>query len=425
MKTAHDNLSYYRATATPYEPFPRFEGDMKVDVAILGGGYTGLSAALELAEAGYSVAVLEGETVGFGASGRNGGQVCTGFHQSLSEIEKNLGRDTAETCKDVGFNAPKLIADRVERFNINCDLKWGYIHAAEKSSHVPELQEMHEDWEKWGYTGSQLYDKSGARDVVGSDIYQGALWEPGAGHIHPLNYCIGLAEAARGLGAKIFENSPVLDVDSGTNPSLKTAHGTLSANFLILAGNAYLKEKVPYLYRRIMPVGSYILATEPLGENRAKGLIPNDEAICNTNFIVDYYRLSGDKRMLFGGRATYSGLEPNDLGSFVRPRMLRVFPQLDDVQIEHVWGGWIGITVSRMPHLGRIGDSTFFAQGFSGHGVALSNMSGKLIADAVRGQSEKFDHMSGFTPPPFPGGRFRTPLLTLGMFWYRMKDILS
>lgn len=425
MKTAHENLSYYRASAHDIEPFPRFEGDRKVDVAILGGGYTGLSAALELAEAGYDVALLEAETVGHGASGRNGGQVCTGFSKTIGDIEKQLGRDVAETCAEISVGAPQLIKDRVERHDIDCDLKWGYLHAAEKQSHLPDLREMQEDWEAWGYQGSALLDSAGVAEKVGSEIYHGALWEPGAGHIHPLNYCIGLARAAKAAGAKIYENSHVEDVDTGKQPKLKTAHGTLSADYLVLAGNAYLKDRVPYLFRRIMPVGSYILATEPLGENRAKGLISNDDAVCNTNFIVDYYRLSGDKRMLFGGRATYSGIEPSDLGGFVRPRMLRVFPQLADVRIDHVWGGWIGITVNRMPHLGRIGPATYFAQGFSGHGVALSNMSGKLIAEAVRGQSERFDHMTGFKPPIFPGGRFRTPLLTLGMFWYRMKDALS
>lgn len=425
MKRAHDNLSYYRATAKPYDAFPTFDGDAKVDVAILGGGYTGLSAALELARAGLDVAVLEAKTVGFGASGRNGGQICTGFNKSLGGIEKQLGRDAAETCRDVVHAAPQLIADRVQELQIDCDLKWGYIHAAERKGHVYDLHHLQEDWEKWGYKGSRFLDRDAIGEKLGSDIYHAGLWEPGGGHFHPLNYCIGLAEAARDAGARIFEHSPVVDIDTGEKPFLRTEKATLRADHMILAGNAYLQDRQPYLFRRLMPVGSYMLTTEPLGENRAKSLIRDDDAVANANFIVDYYRLTGDKRMLFGGRATYSGIEPSDLHGFIRPRMLRVFPQLEDVKLEHVWGGWIGITVNRMPHLGRLGPSTVFAQGFSGHGVSLSNMSGKLMAEAIMGQAGRFDVLTRFKTPIFPGGRFRTPLLTLGMFWYRMRDALS
>lgn len=425
MARFDDTRSYYRATAHDAPAHPRLEGEVRADVAVLGAGFTGLSAALELAEAGYSVAVVEAETVGHGASGRNGGQVCTGFHHSMAQIEKEHGRDAAETAWAIADGAPKLIADRVARYGIDCDLKWGYFNAAEKKSHLEGLREMQAEWEAWGYTGSHLVDGGGVGDYVGSERYVGGLWEPGAGHLHPLNYCLGLARAAQDAGARIFEHSRAIRLETGDAPAIHTEHGAVRADYLVLAGNAYLREVQPYLFRRLMPVGSYIVATEPLGENRAKTLLPRDDAVANCNFIVDYYRLSAERRMLFGGRATYSGLEPNDLGGFVRPRMLRVFPELEDVKIDYVWGGYIGITVDRMPHVGRIGARTYFSQGYSGHGVALSNMCGKILAEAIRGQAERFDVMAGFKHPIFPGGRFRTPLLTLGMFWYRLRDALA
>lgn len=425
MAKFDDTHSYYRATAHAAPGHPPLEGEVSVDVAILGAGYTGLSAAIELAEAGYSVAVVEAETVGFGASGRNGGQICSGFNKSMADFERMLGREAAETVWDVGESATKLIGERVEKYNIDCDLKWGYLHAAERKGQIDELKEMQEEWEAWGYTGSKLYEGAAVRERVGSERYHGALWESGGGHVHPLNYCLGLAEAATKAGAQIYENSRAIKLDTGDKPAIHTAKGVVRAEHMVLAGNAYLKETEPYLFRRLMPVGSYIVATEPLGENRARTLLPGDDAVANCNFIVDYYRLSADNRMLFGGRATYSGLEPNDLGGFVRPRMLAVFPDLDDAKIEHVWGGQIGITVNRLPHIGRMGSRTYFSQGYSGHGLALSNMCGKIMAEAIKGQSERFDVMSRVKHTIFPGGRFRTPLLTLGMFWYRLKDALA
>lgn len=425
MAKFDDTRSYYRATAHNAPERPPLAGDVRADVAVLGAGFTGLSAALELAEAGYSVIVLEAERVGYGASGRNGGQICTGYSKGLSELGRYVGQENVQTTWDIVDAAPKLIKDRVAKYQIDCDLKWGYLHCAERKSHLEELRETQEEWNGVGYTGSKLIEKSGMGDHIGSDLYHGALWEPGAGHMHPLNYCLGLAKAAEAAGVRICELSRVTKIDSSDTPALHTEQGVVRADFLVLGGNAYLQETQPFLYRRLMPVGSYIVGTEPLSDNAVKDLIPGDDAVANCNFIVDYYRRSADNRMLFGGRATYSGLEPTDLGGFVKPRMLRVFPQLKDAKIDYVWGGQIGITVDRMPHLGRIGARTYFAQGFSGHGVALSNMCGKLLSEAIRGQSERFDILARVRHPIFPGGRFRTPLLTLGMFWYRLRDALA
>lgn len=417
--------SYYRASANPAPERPSLQGDETCDVAVLGAGYTGLSAALELAKAGLKVIVVEAETVGFGASGRNGGQVCTGFNKGMGQLAELYGKEAADTAWEIADGAPKLVAKRVKEYGIDCDLKWGYFHAAERKGHIADLHETQEEYAAYGYENTKMLEGSELRERIGSERYVAALWEGGAGHLHPLNYCLGLAKAAEDAGATIYEHTRATHLDTGDKPAIHTAAGTVRAEYLVLAGNAYLRETEPYLFRRLMPVGSYILATEPLSENRWKSLLPGDEAVSNTNFIVDYYRLSGDRRMLFGGRATYSGLEPKDLPGFIRPRMLHVFPQLDDVRIDHVWGGYIGITLDRMPHVGRIGSRTYYSQGYSGHGLALSNMCGALLAEAIRGQAERFDVMSKFKHPIFPGGRFRTPLLTLGMFWYRLKDALA
>lgn len=424
MTISGDAPSYYRATATPHPGYPALDGPVSVDVCIVGAGFTGLSAAIDLAKAGYKVAVLEAETVGFGASGRNGGQVCTGFSKGMEQVEKRVGMDDARKAFTVVDEAVDLVRDRVDEHGIACDLKWGYLHVATKRSHLDGLAEHQAEYARYGYEGLKLLDKAGVEDRIGSEIYQGGLWEPRAGHIHPLNYCLGLARAATEAGATIYENTRVISVETEGAPVAHTAAGPVTARFMILAGNAYLRETVPYLYRRLMPVQSYILATEPLGENFAKSLIRDDDAVCDTNFIVNYYRLSADNRMLFGGRASYSTLEPSDLFAFMKPRMTAVYPQLADAKLDYVWGGYIGITVDRMPHLGRLGPSTLFAQGFSGHGVALSGMCGRLMADAIRGQAERFDILSKFRPPVFPGGRFRTPALVLAMMYYRMKDML-
>ncbi len=415
---------YYAASALPWQRQPPLAGDIATDVCIVGAGYTGLSAALELAERGFEVTVLEAESVGWGASGRNGGQVCTGPNGAMEKVERRLGAADARIVWDVTEAAKTLIRARVDHYGIDCDLKWGYVHAAVKPGHLKEIDEFAAEYAAYGYEPIEILDAAAMQAQVGSDRFIGGLSDRGAGHLHPLNYCIGLARAAQQAGVKLFEASPVVAVETGDNPRARTAGGTVKARFLVLAGNAYLGGLVPSMARRIMPVRSYILATEPLSENRARSLIAEDVAVSDLNFIVDYFRLSADRRLLFGGRASYTTLEPRDLFRFMRPRMLRVFPQLHDVRLDYCWGGKIGITVDRLPDLGRIGAATYFAQGYSGHGVALSGMCGRLIAEAVAGQAERFDVMARFKHPPFPGGKLRTPLLALGMLYYRLKDAL-
>jgi gamma-glutamylputrescine oxidase len=425
MPASIDAQSYYQASAHPFPPQPRLTGDLTADICIIGAGFTGLSAALELAEAGYKVIVLEAREVGYGASGRNGGQICTGFSPGQQRIEAQLGKEDAVKCFAIAEEAKKLIVDRIARYGIDCDLKWGYLHAIPKASQFDDLTEWKAEWDALGYTDTQILNKAELEERLGTTIYHGALREGGAGHFHPLNYCLGLAKAAMAAGAQIFENSAVLDVDQGPIVTARTAQGKVSAKFLIIGCNAYIGRMVPELYGRIMPVTSYIIATEPLGENRAKSLIRDNDAVANTNFIVDYFRLTKDTRLLFGGRASYSTLEPHNLGAYMRPRMLQVFPDLKDVKIDHAWGGYIAITSNRIPDCGRIGPNIYYAHGYSGQGVALAGMYGKLMAECVKGQSERFDLLARIKHLPFPGGPIRTPLLVAAMLFYRIRDALK
>jgi gamma-glutamylputrescine oxidase len=425
MSASIDAKSYYQASAHPFPPQPRLTAEITADICIIGAGFTGLSAALELAEAGYKVVVLEARQVGYGASGRNGGQICTGFSPGQQRIEAQLGKEDAIKCFRIAEEAKKLIVDRIGKYKIDCDLKWGYLHAIPKASQSNDLKDWKEEWDALGYTDSEILDKSELEARLGTTIYHGALREGGAGHFHPLNYCLGLARAVIAAGAQIFENSAVVGVDHGTTATARTEHGKVRAKFIIIGCNAYIGRMIPALYGRIMPVTSYMIATEPLGENRAKSLIRDNDAVANTNFIVDYFRLTRDTRLLFGGRASYSTLEPANLGKFMRPRMLSVFPQLDDVKVEYAWGGYIAITSNRIPDCGRLSPNIYYAHGYSGQGVALAGMYGKLMAECVKGQSERFDLLARVKHLPFPGGPIRTPLLVAAMLFYRLRDALS
>lgn len=417
--------SYYQATATPYSVNPPLSGNVSADVCVIGGGYTGLSAALELAQAGYKVVVLEAETIGYGASGRNGGQICTGFSSGQQKIEGQLGRDDARKCFALAQESKLLLTDRITRHAIDCDLRWGYLHAIPKAGHFDGLKEWKAELDDLGYTDTQILNKAELEEKLASRLYHGALREGGAGHFHPLNYCLGLAQAAAEAGAVIHENSRVLEVNTGSNPWACTAAGRVNAKFLVLGGNAYLGRLVRKLYGKVMPVTSYIITTESLGENRAKALIRDGEAVADTNFIVDYFRVTKDTRMLFGGRASYTTLDPLDLAEYMRPRMAAVFPQLRDVKIDFAWGGYIAITYNRIPDCGRLSPTTYYAHGYSGQGVALAGLYGKLMAEAIRGTAERFDLLSRIRHFPFPGGPIRTPMLAAAMLYYRLKDALS
>jgi gamma-glutamylputrescine oxidase len=425
MPKSISSPSYYQATATPSPKHPPLEGDIAADVCIVGAGYTGLSAAIELAEAGYKVVVLEAESVGHGASGRNGGQICTGFSSGQEKIEAQLGREDARRCFAMAEEAKQLITDRIARYGIDCNLRWGYLHVLPKPNRFDGLKAWKAEWDELGYADTQLISKEELADKLGTRAYHGALREGGAGHFHPLNYCLGLARAATAAGAAIHEYSRAIEVDTGAKPFVRTERGKVTARFVIIACNAYLGRLVPKLHGKVMPVTSYIIATEPLGENRARALIRDGEAVADTNFIVDYFRITSDTRMLFGGRASYTTLEPSDLGAYMKPRMTKIFPQLRDVRIDFAWGGFIAITYNRIPDCGRLSPTAYYAHGYSGQGVALAGLYGKLMAEAIRGTAERFDLLARVRHLPFPGGPVRVPMLASAMLFYRLRDALS
>lgn len=419
------SASYYQDTASPFPALAPLSGDASVDVCVIGAGFTGLSAALELALAGYRVAVLEAERVGHGASGRNGGQICTGFSPGQSKIEAQLGKDDARKCFAIAEEAKTLIKERIARYNIDCALNWGYLHVIPKARHFDSLKGWKEELDDLGYTDTSILTKAELEAKLGTRLYHGALREGGAGHFHTLNYCYGLARAAMQAGATIYEQSKVLEIDTGSQPWAKTANGTVRAKFMVIAGNAYLGRTVPRLYGHVMPVGSYIITTEPLGPERARALIRDNEAVATTNFIVDYFRLTPDTRLLFGGRASYSTFEPPNLAAYMRPRMTAVYPQLRDIRIDHAWGGYIAITYNRIPDCGRLSPTVYYAHGYSGQGVALAGIYGKLMAEAIRGTAERFDLLARIRHMPFPGGPIRTPMLVAAMMYFRLRDALS
>ncbi len=418
--------SYYLASAKGIVARPSLEGEVEADVCVVGGGFTGLSTALNLAEKGYQVAVLEAERVGWGASGRNGGQINTDFPCGIERIRDWVGPDDARKLWALGEESKAIIRERVERHEIDCDLTWGLVLAAEKQRQLDDLKRTQELYRRdYDYRKTEIVEKDELRGHVDSDSYLGGMTDAGAGHLHPLNYCLGLARAAEEAGVRIYEDSRVVAFETAAAPSVTTERGRVRARFLVLCCNAYLGDLVPRIRRKIMPVGTYIGATEVLGEDRARGLIPRNEAVCDCKFALNYFRLSADHRLLFGGRVSYTTLEPRNLSAAMRRSMLEVFPGLEDVGFDFAWGGYVAITMERTPHLGRLGQSTYFAHGFSGQGVAITGVAGKVMAEAIAGQAERFDLFTRLPHTTFPGGRLlRTPTLALAMLWYRMRDLL-
>jgi len=417
--------SYYTATAASRPARPALEGSVSADVAIVGGGFTGLSAALELAERGYRVVLLEAATVGWGASGRNGGQVNSGYRKGPSELVARFGRDEARRLWALSEDAKQLIRDRVARHAIACDLKPGSLYAVLKDEELGEVEADLALLEtEFGYDRASAVDRAGMAERLGTRIYRGGLADRGAMHLHPLNYALGLAAAAEKAGARIHEQSRVTKIDAQGH-RVETARGLVTARHTLVACNAYLEGLIPALEPRILPISNYIIATEPLGERRARALIRDDVAVCDSKFVVNYYRLSADHRLLFGGGEVYSRRDPRDIKRFVRPHMLRVYPQLADARIDYGWGGRLAVTMSRLPDVGRLEGDLFYAHGFSGQGVALTGMAGRAIAEAIAGHAERFDLMARIPHRAFPGGRLlRHPAQILGMLWYALRDRL-
>ena len=420
--------SYYAATAqtADADDRPMLQGDHQVDVAVVGGGIAGCSAALHLAKRGFKVALLEARFVGYGASGRSGGQTIFGLAASQRALSAQVGREDARRLFDLSIEALDCTQALINTYRIDCDYRPNHVHVATKPRHLRELEEWVDELHgEYDYQSARLLNRDELQAHVRSERYLAGLLDSRSGHLHPLKYTQGVARAAELQGAKIFQNTQVLRFESGRELTVHSAHGAVRCKHLILCGNAYLNGVSPPLARRILAVGTYIIATEPLDPARAQALLPSDAAVADINWILDYLRLTADHRLLFGGRVSYSAMQPANLAESMRKRMVRVFPQLADVKVDYTWGGYLDITMSRAPDFGRLAPNVFYLQGFSGHGMSLTGLGGKLVAEAVSGTAERFDVFARLPHRDFPGGALlRRPSLILAMLYYRLRDLL-
>jgi gamma-glutamylputrescine oxidase len=420
--------SYYAASAHPTPERPGLSGDLEVDVCVVGGGIAGCSTALFLAERGYRVVLLEGSRIAFGASGRSGGQAIVGYACNQDTLVAQVGQADARKMFDVSVEALDLVKSLVARHHIDCDLQWGHLHTAIKPRQEVELRSFQRELvEQYAYAGTRWLDRGELGKVLNTDRYLGGLRDDRSGHLHPLNYTLGLAAAAEAAGARICEGTMVVGIDHGSTARVRTAAGhTVRAKHVALCCNAFIDEKISRRLRdRIMPVGTYIIATERLGQARIEALLRENVAVTDVNFVLDYFRRSSDHRMLFGGRVSYSGRDARNTAAATRVRMLKVFPSLADAKIEYAWGGHVDITMSRAPDFGRLAPNVYYLQGFSGHGIALTGIAGQMVAETIAGQAERFDLFTQLKHRDFPGGpALRMPGLVLAMLWYRLKDLL-
>lgn len=413
------NNSYYAATANPWVRQPSLTEALSCDVCVIGGGFTGLSAALCAAEGGYSVVLLEAETIGFGASGRSGGQLIPGLRWTMREIDAQFGRARATAIFDLGWSAVGRVRDRIEKHGISCDLKVGHFEAAYKVSHFDDMRREADFISKVFAHDVDVVEPDDVGQHISGGDYHGGVYNRGGGHFHPLNYALGLADAALAEGVRIFEHSRV----KAFEPRIATSAGCIDATYTVIATDSWTSDISPGLGQFTVPIMNYNIATAPLG-NVADALLPSDAAIADSRFVLNYFRLSADRRLIFGGGEKYTQTPPTDIAAFVRPFMARVFPSLADVDIDYAWGGLVGCTANRLPHIGRSGNM-FFAHGFSGHGAAITTLTGELIVETMRGKAERFDVLATLPHRPFPGGRlFAKPLATLGLLWYALRDRL-
>jgi gamma-glutamylputrescine oxidase len=418
--------SWYAASARDKRIHPSLEGDTEADICVIGAGFTGISAALELAERGYSVVVLEAERIGFGASGRNGGQIVNGYSRDLETIASRYGRDRAVKLGKMSLEGGEIIRQRVAKYGIACDLVQGGFFAAFTDKQMREMAQSKAEWEKHGHSGLAMVSRDEVSRYVKSDLYIGGMIDTLGGHIHPLDLVLGEAAAVESLGGRIFEGSRVTGIETGERPLVRTATGSVRASYVLACGNAYMAPLLPEVHGRMMPVSSQVMATEPLDASLIESLLPANYCIEDANYILDYYRRTADNRLLYGGGIGYGGHDPKDLTSAIRPNMLKTFPQLKDVRIDYAWSGNFALTLTRIPHMGRLSDKVYFSHGDSGHGVTTTHLLGKILGEAVAGHAERFDVWASLPNLPFPGGRyFRVPLTALGAWWYGMRDKLG
>jgi gamma-glutamylputrescine oxidase len=418
--------SWYEATARREAPQRALEGDVDADVCVVGGGLSGCSTALHLAERGYKVVLLEAERIGYGASGRSGGQIIPGYACGMGKLAAQLGPGDAKRLWDYSVEGVELTRSLVMRHHIDCDLAWGHLHVAIKPRQREELLEWQREQEgDYGYGKLRFMERAEVEERVASKRYIAGLYDAGAGHLHPLRYTIGVGRAAMAAGVRVHEHSEVTDVRYGPTVTVRTAKGSVRAKFVALCANVGHVDLSDRLARKLIGVASYIVATEPLGAERAAALLKDNVAVADLNWIIDYFRLSADHRLLFGGRVSYSGLDPLGTARATRLRMLNVFPQLSDVRIDYAWGGMIDITMSRAPNFGRLEPNVYYLQGYSGHGMIATTIAGKILAETIAGQSERFDVFARLKHHDFPGGRlFRRPTLVMAMTWFRLRDLM-
>ena len=418
--------SYYAHSAIPAPERPALAGQVEADVCVIGGGIAGCSTALHLAERGYRVALLEAQRIGYGASGRSGGQAIAGFACGQGKLERQVGFENARRMWDISVEGLRLIRDRVERHAIDCDVHWGQLHVAIKERQRADLlQERRDLEERYGYRQLRFMERADVETLLATKRYCAGLYDSGSGHLHPSNYTRGLAAAAEAADVQIFENSAVTGLHIAEPATVRTERGSVRARFVALCCNAYGEPLIPALRARIMPVGTYIVATEQLGPARIEELMRQNIGVTDSNFVLDYFRRSADHRLLFGGRVSYSGRDAFDTARATRRRMVKVFPQLADTRIEFAWGGYVDITMSRAPDFNRLAPNVYYLQGFSGHGIALTGIAGQLIAETIAGQAERFDVFTKLRHRNFPGGAaLRTPALVLAMAWYRLRDLV-
>ena len=415
--------SYYAASAQAAPARPAVEGAVEADICVVGGGYTGLSCALELAEAGFQVRLVEGARIGWGASGRNGGQIVNGLNASLEKIGRVYGRETQAFVGGLVQEGAGIIRDRVARYGIDCDLKPGNLFAAFTDKQMAELEAKRALWSSFGMEDHEMLDAEGVRAHVGTEAYVGGMIDHSGGHMHPLNLALGQAAAFEGLGGVIHEHSVVEDVDMNAG-LVRTARGEVRAKTVVLAGNAYLGRVVPELTNRVLAASTQMVATAPLDDPAA--ILPTDLCVEDLRYILDYYRLSADGRLLFGGGTVYGGTTPRDIEAKLRPNLERLFPQLAGVRITHAWSGNFALTFSRVPQMGRLGANAYFAHGYSGHGVTGSHLFGRILAEAIKGDLSRFDTFANLPWSPFPGGRsLRVPYSVIGSWWYGLRDRLG
>ncbi len=413
--------SYYAASANWQTDYPKLEGDTSADVVIVGGGFSGVATAVELCERGCKVALIEANRIGWGASGRNGGQIIGGYGSNPAAFRSSIGSEGVKVVENMGVECVDIIKARIEKYKIDCDLKWGYCEVGLKNRHMKAYRDWADD-----EPAIKLLGRDELKEYVNSELYIGGYYREDWGHIQPLNLCIGEARAAESMGAKIFEQSRITSITYGDQPKVYTESGSVKADHVILCGNAYMGDLEPYLDARVLPATSCIIGTEPLTEEQIQQTLVQDVAVCDSRTALDYYRLSADKRLLFGGLANYLGLDPANVTGIMRSKMEKVFPSLRNVRIDYSWSGRMGISVRRMPQIGRIKNSNvLYISGYSGHGVAPTHMTGRILAEAVSGNTYRFDIMNKMFHMAWPGGKLlRRPFMALGMMWYKALDAI-